>query len=78
MKNKAGILWMVATTVLFVIVTAVVRYLGSEMHLIQAALMGSFLFGEQPNFWIWLGGGIIVISATYNARKERTVRSLSD
>ena len=48
------------------------------LQLVWATLMGSFLFGEQPNFWVWLGGGIIVISATYNARKERTVRSLSD
>ncbi len=44
MKNKAGILWMVATTVLFVIVTAVVRYLGSEMHPIQAAFL-RYAFG---------------------------------
>jgi drug/metabolite transporter (DMT)-like permease len=45
------------------------------LQLVWATLMGSFLFGEQPNFWVWLGGGIIVISATYNARKEQTVRS---
>jgi drug/metabolite transporter (DMT)-like permease len=48
------------------------------LQLVWATLMGSFLFGEQPNFWVWLGGGIIVISATYNARMERNVRSLSD
>ena len=48
------------------------------LQLVWATLMGLFLFGEQPNFWVWLGGGIIVVSATYNARKERTVRSLSD
>ena len=45
------------------------------LQLVWATLMGSFLFGEQPNFWVWLGGGLIVISATYNARKEQTVRS---
>ena len=45
------------------------------LQLVWATLMGSFLFGEQPNFWVWLGGGIIVLSATYNARKEQTVRS---
>ena len=45
------------------------------LQLVWATLMGSFLFGEQPNFWVWLGGGIIVISATYNARKEQTIRS---
>jgi drug/metabolite transporter (DMT)-like permease len=45
------------------------------LQLVWATLMGSLLFGEQPNFWVWLGGGIIVISATYNARKEQTVRS---
>ena len=45
------------------------------LQLVWATLMGLFLFGEQPNFWVWLGGGIIVISATYNARKEQTVRS---
>jgi drug/metabolite transporter (DMT)-like permease len=48
------------------------------LQLVWATLMGSFLFGEQPNFWVWLGGGIIVISATYNARKEQTVRSHLD
>ena len=45
------------------------------LQLVWATLMGWFLFDEHPDFWIWLGGGIIVFSATYNAKRERTVRS---
>jgi len=48
------------------------------LQLVWATLIGLFLFGEQPNVWVWLGGGIIVFSATYNARKERNVRSRSN
>jgi len=28
------------------------------------------MFGEQPDFWIWAGAGLIVVSATWIARRE--------
>jgi len=33
-------------------------------------LLGLLVFGEQPVLWTWVGGAIIVASATYIAHRE--------
>ena len=40
------------------------------LQLVWAALMGFLVFGEVPDRWVWLGGGLIFLSATYLALKE--------
>jgi drug/metabolite transporter (DMT)-like permease len=39
-------------------------------RLIIAALIGYFVFSELPDIWTWVGGGIIIASTTYIARRE--------
>jgi drug/metabolite transporter (DMT)-like permease len=43
-------------------------------QLVWAALLGLALFGEQPELWTWVGGGMIVASATWIARHESRAR----
>lgn len=40
------------------------------LQLVWATILGLTLFGEQPEIWTWVGGGVIVASATYIARRE--------
>jgi drug/metabolite transporter (DMT)-like permease len=40
------------------------------LRLLWASLMGYFLFVEIPDFWVWIGGGLIFTSATYIAFRE--------
>ena len=40
------------------------------LQLVWATVLGLTLFGEQPEIWTWVGGGVIVASATYIARRE--------
>ena len=40
------------------------------LQLVWATLLGLILFGEQPEIWTWVGGGLIVASATYIAHRE--------
>ncbi len=44
-----------------------------------AAIVGFLMFGDVPEIWIWVGGGIIAGAAIYLARKEgaaaRTARN---
>jgi len=35
-----------------------------------AAMIGFILFGELPDFWVWVGGGVICASAVYITRRE--------
>lgn len=35
-----------------------------------AALVGFLIFGDVPEIWIWIGGGVIACAAIYLARKE--------
>ncbi len=42
----------------------------SFLQLVWATLLGLLMFGEQPDFWIWAGAGLIVVSATWIARRE--------
>lgn len=44
------------------------------LQLIWATLVGIYLFGEQPFWGIWVGGVIIIGSATYIARREMMAR----
>jgi len=39
-------------------------------RLIFAAIVGFFIFNETPDFWTWVGGGIIFTSTVYIARRE--------
>ncbi len=43
-------------------------------QLVWATLLGLVLFGEQPEMWTWVGGGMIVASATWIARHESRIR----
>lgn len=40
------------------------------LQLVWATLLGLLVFGEQPELWTWVGGAIIVASATYIAHRE--------
>ncbi|MEL0089543.1 MAG: DMT family transporter [Rhodospirillales bacterium] len=40
------------------------------LRLLWASLLGSFLGVEVPDFWVWIGGGLIFTSATYIAFRE--------
>ena len=42
----------------------------SFLQLVWATLLGLLMFGEQLDFWIWAGAGLIVVSATWIARRE--------
>ncbi len=40
------------------------------LRLVIAALMGYFVFSENPDSWTWIGGVIIIASTTYIAYRE--------
>jgi drug/metabolite transporter (DMT)-like permease len=44
-------------------------------QLVWAALLGLLLFGEHPEIWTWVGGGMIVASATWIAHYESRPRA---
>lgn len=44
------------------------------LQLVWATLLGLLVFGEQPVLWTWIGGAIIVASATYIAHRETRQR----
>ena len=44
------------------------------LQLVWASLLGFYIFAEVPDIWTWIGGGIIVISATYIAHREARAR----
>ena len=44
------------------------------LQLVWATILGLMLFDERPDLWIWLGGAVIVGSATWMAHQE--VRSI--
>jgi drug/metabolite transporter (DMT)-like permease len=39
-------------------------------RLIFAALAGYLVFGEIPDLWVWVGGGVIVAATSYIAHRE--------
>jgi len=49
------------------------------LQLVWATLLGLYVFGEEPDLWTWIGGALIVASATYIAHREarlsRPIRS---
>lgn len=42
----------------------------SFLQLVWATMLGMIVFGEPLDFWVLLGGGIIVASATYISHRE--------
>ncbi len=46
----------------------------SFLQLVWATLLGFYVFGERPEIWIWIGGAVIVASASYMARRESLAR----
>ena len=46
----------------------------SFLQLVWATLLGYYVFAEQPEIWVWIGGGAIVASATYIAHREALTR----
>jgi len=42
----------------------------SFLQLVWATLLGLYVFGEAPDLWTWIGGAVIVASATYIAHRE--------
>ena len=46
----------------------------SFLQLVWATLLGLYIFDEQPDRWTWIGGAIIVASATYIAHRETLSR----
>ncbi len=47
----------------------------SFLQLVWATLLGLYIFDEQPDRWTWIGGAIIVASATYIAHRESLSRA---
>tara|TARA_R110002167_G_scaffold121454_3_gene299693 strand:- start:162 stop:1022 length:861 start_codon:yes stop_codon:yes gene_type:complete len=47
----------------------------SFIQLVWAALLGLYVFGEEPDLWTVIGGAIIVGSATYIAHRESRLKS---
>jgi len=43
-------------------------------RLLWAAAIGFLLFGEFPDLWTWVGGGVIVASACYISYREARLR----
>lgn len=46
-------------------------------QLIGAALLGYLVFGDIPDFWSWVGAGVIVCSGLYIGHRERIRHRLS-
>jgi drug/metabolite transporter (DMT)-like permease len=44
------------------------------LQLVWATLLGYYVFAEQPEVWIWLGGAVIVGSVSYIAHREALAR----
>lgn len=44
------------------------------LQLIWATLLGFYVFAEEPDIWTWIGGGIIVLSASYIVHRETRAR----
>jgi drug/metabolite transporter (DMT)-like permease len=44
------------------------------LQLVWATLLGYYVFAERPEVWIWIGGAVIVGSASYIAHREAMVR----
>lgn len=40
------------------------------LQLVWATVLGLLVFGEQPELWTWVGGAVIVASATYIFHRE--------
>lgn len=47
------------------------------LQLVGAALLGYILFGDIPDFWSWVGAGVIVASGLYIGHRERIRHRLS-
>jgi drug/metabolite transporter (DMT)-like permease len=44
------------------------------LQLVWATLLGYYVFAERPELWIWVGGAVIVASASYIAHREALAR----
>jgi drug/metabolite transporter (DMT)-like permease len=44
------------------------------LQLVWATALGLIVFGEQPEVWTWVGGGMIVASVTFIAHRESRQR----
>ncbi|MGU9957682.1 MAG: DMT family transporter [Arenicellales bacterium WSBS_2016_MAG_OTU3] len=45
------------------------------LQLVWSTLLGIVFFSETPSIWIWVGAGVIVLSASYIARYEYNIRN---
>jgi drug/metabolite transporter (DMT)-like permease len=45
------------------------------LQLIWATLLGLIMFNERPDLWIWIGGAIIIATATLTARRETRIKT---
>ena len=48
------------------------------LQLVWATLLGLYVFDESPDAWTWLGGFIIVSSATYIAHRESRAKGRAE
>jgi drug/metabolite transporter (DMT)-like permease len=46
------------------------------LQLVWATLLGFYVFAERPDVWVWIGGAVIVGSATFIAHREALARRL--
>ncbi|MBL11108.1 MAG: EamA family transporter [Acidiferrobacteraceae bacterium] len=45
------------------------------LQLIWATLLGLLIFDEHPDLWVWLGGAVIVITATITSNHESRLQT---
>jgi len=48
------------------------------LQLVWATLLGYYVFGEEPEVWVWVGAAIIISCATYIAHREARARGRAD
>jgi drug/metabolite transporter (DMT)-like permease len=60
------------------IVVIAFRYAGASVlapfaysQILWATLLGYLVFGAIPDYWTWLGAGVIIASSLYSAHRER-------
>ena len=45
------------------------------LQLIWATLLGLLIFDEHPDLWVWLGGAVMVITATITSNHESRLQT---
>lgn len=68
-----GTLGHLASTAAFKLADATALFPFDFMRLVWASLIGFLVFSEVPDIWTWVGGGVIIASASYITWRETQV-----